>query len=291
MNLNFENQKDINLLRDYSAIFTRSEALSILKGDFNSINLKIERHHKEIPYSALSSYSSFLKYSYKILEKHYQNEYVLKNSFLTNWLIEELGKSDSIIFNEFRIGGSVTDLAMFNGVSKAFEIKTEYDSDQRLKGQIENYKEVFNETYLIIPKSKLNTYKKYKKDVGIILFDNASKDKFEFYKKSELRENLNPTILMQILNTHEYKRIVEIYFGELPKMNSFNQYKVCFELIRSIPIDEFNQLYLEQIKNRKLDKVFSLHAHKELNQICLALKLKQKEKRILIQNLKQPIQI
>lgn len=289
MNIKFGNKKDINLLRDYSTIFTRSEALSILKGDFNSIDLKIERHYNEIPKSALSSYSTFLKHSYKILEKYYQNEYVLKNSFLTNWLIEELGKSDSIIMNEFRIGGSVTDLAMFNGISKAFEIKTEYDSDQRLKSQIENYKEVFNETYLIIPKSKFSTYKKYKKDVGIILYDNTSNEKFEFYKKSELRENLNPTILMQVLNTNEYKRIVEKYFGELPKMNSFNQYKICFELIKSIPIVELNQLYLEQIKNRKFDKVLSASSFKELNQMCLALKLKQKEKRTLIQNLKQPI--
>ena len=289
--MNFGNQKDINLLRDYSTIFTRSEALSILRGDFNSIDLKINRHHKEIPYSALNSYSSFLKHSYKVLEKYYQNEYVLKNSFLTNWLIKELGKSDSIIFNEFRIGKSVSDLAMFNGISKAFEIKTEFDSDKRLKGQIENYKEVFNETYLIIPKSKINSYRKYSRNVGIILFDFKSKDKFEFFSKAEYRENLNPAILMQILNTDEYKRIVQKYYGELPKMNSFNQYKICYNLIESIPIIRLNEMYLEEIKKRKLDQVLSSHTHKELNQICLALRLKKKEKNNLIENLKQPIQI
>ncbi|WP_423817954.1 sce7726 family protein [Salinimicrobium sp. TIG7-5_MAKvit] len=289
--MNSGNQKDINLLRDYSTIFTRSEALSILKGDFKSIDLKINRHHKKIPNSALNSYSSFLKHSYKVLEKHYQNEYVLKNSFLTNWLIKELGKSDSIIFNEFRIGRSVSDLAMFNGVSKAFEIKTEFDSDQRLKVQIENYKEVFNETYLIIPKSKLSSYRKYSKKVGIILFDFQSKDKFEFFNKAEYRENLKPAILMQILNTEEYKRIVKNYYGDLPKMNSFNQYKVCFKLIKSIPIVRLNEMYLEEIKRRKLDQILSAHTYKELNQICLALKLKKKEKKNLIENLKQPIQI
>ncbi|WP_240793813.1 sce7726 family protein [Antarcticibacterium arcticum] len=253
--------------------------------------MKIDRNYKKIPKSALNSYSSFLKHAYQVLENHYQNEYVFKNAFLTDWLIKELGKSDSIIFNEFRIGGAVSDLAMFNGISKAFEIKTEFDSDQRLKGQIEYYSQVFNETYLIIPKEKLNMYKEYRKDVGIILFDNKNKEKFEFYNKAKFREKLNPTILMQILHTNEYKEIVEKYYGELPKMNSFNQYKLCYNLIKAIPINELNQMYLEQIKKREFDKILSLHTYRELNQICLALKLKKKEKRCLIKNLKQPIQI
>lgn len=287
--MNLKEKKDLNLLRDYSSIFTRSEAISMLQGNFSSINKKIDRHSDKIPNSAFTSYGKFLKYAYEVLENSYRNEYVFKNSFLTYWLISELGKSDSIIFNEFRAGNSVADLAMFNGVSKAFEIKTEFDSDQRLSGQIEDYKQVFNETYLIIPKSKLDLYKKYDISVGIILFDNNKSNKFEILRKAIIREDLNSTLLMEILNTNEYREIVNSYFGELPKMNSFNQYKTCFELIKTIPISELNQLYLEQIKKRKLEKVLSQHYFKELNQICLSLKLKKKEKRNLIENLKKPI--
>jgi hypothetical protein len=284
-------QRDLNLLRDYSSIFTRSEAISMLKGDFSSINIKIKRHSKNIPNSAFSSYSKFLKHAYGVLENSYQNEYIFKNSFLTHWLINELGKSESIVFNEFRAGKSVADLAMFNGVSKAFEIKTQFDSDQRLQGQIDDYKQVFNETYLIIPKSKVELYRKYDKAVGIILFDDDKIGKFEILRKSILIENLNPSLLMEILNTNEYKEIIKSYYGELPKMNSFNQYKISFDLIKSIPIFELNQLYLEQIKKRKLEKILSKHSYKELNQICLSLKLKEKQKRNLIENLKQPIHI
>ncbi|WP_203293502.1 sce7726 family protein [Luteirhabdus pelagi] len=287
--MNFETQNDINLLRDFSSIFTRSEAQLILKGNLDTVDFKIKRYYNRIPQSALTSYSKFLKHCYNVLEQHYQNEYVIKNSFLTNWLIKELGKSSSVVFNEFRIGKSVSDLAMFNGVSRAFEIKTEYDSEQRLKDQIKNYKEAFNEIYLIIPKSKLETYKKYGDGVGIILFDSSKNEKFEYYRKARYSENLNPAILMQILNTNEYKMVVQEYFGVLPSMNSFDQYKKCFDLIKSIPIVELNQLFLEQIKKRKLDNVLSTYRYKELNQISLALKLRKKEKRTLIKNLKQPI--
>jgi len=289
--MNFKEQKDLNLLRDYSSIFTRSEAISMLKGDFSSINVKIDRHSDKIPNSAYDSYLKFIKHAYRVLENSYQNEYIFKNSFLTHWLINELGQSNSIVFNEFRAGTSVADLAMFNGISKAFEIKTEFDSDKRLQGQIENYKQVFNETYLIIPKSKVDLYRKYDEAIGIILFDDNKTNKFEVFRKSVTIESLNTSMLMEILNTKEYKEIVESYYGKLPKMNSFNQYKICLELINSIPTVALNQLYLEQIKNRKLEKILSKHNYKELNQICLALKLKKKEKRNLIENLKQPIHI
>ncbi|MFY0630669.1 MAG: sce7726 family protein [Flavobacteriaceae bacterium] len=288
--MNPKREKDLNLLRDYSSLFTRSEAISMINGNFSSINKKIHRHSKNIPNTAVSSYSKFLKHAYQVLENSYRNEYVFKNSFITYWLINELGKSDSVVFNEFRAGNSVADLAMFNGLSKAFEIKTEYDSDQRLSRQIENYKQVFNETYLIIPKSKVDLYKKNDPSIGIILFDDDKNNKFEFLRKAVIKEDLNPLFLMQILNTNEYREIVKSYYGELPKMNSFNQYKTCFELIKKIPIGDFNQLCLEQIKMRKLENVLSEHSHKELNQICLSLKLKKKEKRSLIENLKKPIQ-
>lgn len=39
----------------------------------------------------------------------------------------ELGEKDSIVFNELSIGKAHADLAMFNGVSKVFEIKTIFD--------------------------------------------------------------------------------------------------------------------------------------------------------------------
>ena len=166
-------------------------------------DVKIDRHSEKIPNSAYGSYLKFIKHAYSVLENSYQNEYIFKNSFLTHWLINELGKSNSIVFNEFRAGTSVADLAMFNGISKAFEIKTEFDSDQRLQGQIENYKQVFNETYLIIPKSKVNLYKKHDEEIGIILFDDNKVGKFEIFRKSVAIENLNPSLLMEILNTKE----------------------------------------------------------------------------------------
>lgn len=278
----------INKLRDYSTIFSRSEAMSWLIGDFTSLDSKIERHSNSTS-RTFSNYLEFIKFSYDILKVHYQNEYVYKNSFLNNWLINEMGKSDSVLFNEFRVGKSVADLAMFNGISKAFEIKTEYDSDKRLTTQIADYKKAFNEVFLIIPSSKIDLYKKYDSEIGIILFDDSFEQQFEIYREPHTRQKLESAVIMEILHTEEYKSIVTEYFGDLPKMNSFNQYDICKSLIETIPICELNNLYLDRLKKRKLDNVLSNRYFKELNQICLALKLKKEEKQSLINNLKTPI--
>ncbi len=80
---------------------------------------------------------------------------------MTEWLIKEIGQSNSKVYSEYRVGNAIADLAMFNGNSKVFEIKTEYDTDSRLKLQIEYYRKVFNQIFLIVPETKLHLFKKY----------------------------------------------------------------------------------------------------------------------------------
>lgn len=282
---------DLNQLRDFSSIFMRNEVKSWLQGDFSSLEIKAQRYSNCIPKSGTSTYLNFIRHAYKVLEKNYQNEYIYKNSFLTEWLIKQLGETESMIFSEFRVGNSIADLAMFNGVSKAFEIKTEFDSVLRLESQLKDYKRAFNEVYLIVPKNKLTIYEKFDLEVGVIAFDGNKLERFELIRKSKLQEKIDAPIIMDVLHTKEYKKIVVQYFGELPEMDSFNQYKICFDLIQSIPIETLNQLYLDQIKQRKHDINLSSHHYWELNQISLALKLRKNEKSALISRLKNPIKL
>ncbi|MBK5210692.1 MAG: hypothetical protein JJE44_14515, partial [Flavobacteriaceae bacterium] len=106
-----------NQLRDYSSLFSRSEAQSWLRNDFSSIKHKINRYDGNWAKSKKATYIDYLKYVYSILESHYQNEYIFKNSFLNEWLIEEIGRNNSKVFNEYRVGNAVADLVMFNGNS------------------------------------------------------------------------------------------------------------------------------------------------------------------------------
>ena len=281
----------INQLRDYSSLFSRSQVLSWLKKDFTSINFKIERYDEKWINNRNTTYLDYLKYIYSILANNYQNEYIFKNEFLNNWLIKELGETNSQIFSEFRVGNSIADLVMFNGCSKIFEIKTELDSDSRLTLQLQNYEKAFNQIFLIIPKSKLTIYEKQDASIGLITYDPKSENTFSVYRKAKLNLGIEPSIIMSILHTNEYKSIVRKYYGYLPQMTSFNQHKVCSKLIFDIPKDKLNKLFIDEVKKRISSNALSSRYYKEFNQLFLALRMNRESKSKMIESLKTSIQI
>ncbi|MDM6752243.1 sce7726 family protein, partial [Escherichia coli] len=50
---------------------------------------------------------------------------------------------------ELPIKNSIVDVAVFNGTSTAYEIKTEYDSPKRLITQAPDYLDVFDKVYIV----------------------------------------------------------------------------------------------------------------------------------------------
>jgi hypothetical protein len=280
----------VNQLRDYSSLFSRGQVLSWLKKDFTSINFKINRYDKKLLNDHNATYLDYLKYVYSVLANNYQNEYIFKNEFLNNWLIKELGETNSKVFSEFRVGNSIADLVMFNGYSKIFEIKTELDNDSRLISQLKNYEKAFNMIFLIIPKSKVHIYEKQDASIGLITYAPTSQDIFTVYREANLNLDIEPSIIMSILHTNEYKSIVKKYYGYLPKMTSFNQYKICSELIFEIPKEKLNKLFIDEIKKRNSTNALSSTYYKEFNQLFLALKMDCDSKNKMINSLKTNVQ-
>lgn len=277
----------VNQLRDYSSLFLRSEISRLLNNDHRSINLKIERYDAYL-FEKDITYLQYYQYLYKVLGKHYQNEYYYKNEFLNHWLKSELGKSDSVIFSEFRIGKAIADLAMFNGTSRVFEIKTTLDKVDRLSGQLDAYRRVFNEIYLIVPTECLNNYLDCDYNVGIISFD-SQENSFHFIRKAYSLLNIEVSALMEVLYTHEYRKIVFSYFGFLPKMTDFTQFEICSQYIRRIPPEKLNELFVNTIKKRKVHNHFFNKKNSEMNQVCLSLNLNKKNRELLIDNLNRQI--
>jgi len=280
-----------NQLRDYSSLFTRSEAKAWMKKDFDSINYKINRYDSKWKNSQNTTYFDYLKYAYSIIEKYYQNEYVFKNSLLNEWLINEIGQSNAKIYSEYRVGNAIADLVMFNGNSKVFEIKTKFDTDHRLPIQLENYRNAFNQIFLVVPESKVHLYSKYDINIGLITFGENHNQKLKMQRKARTNTVIDANTIMNILHTQEYKSIVKSYFGVLPKMTSFNQYNKCYELLSKIPEHELNKLFISQMKNRGEKNALSKRYFKEFNQLSLALKLTKAERTNMIENLKSPLNV
>jgi len=279
----------LNELRDYSALFSRAEINHVLRDDFQSFNAKLIRYNNNIT-NKNSTYLSFLKKIYRILEKHYPNEYIYKNEFLNQWLIKELGTNKSIVYNELRLGKVIADLAMFNGISKVFEIKTILDKDVRLSNQILEYQKIFNEIYVVVPHSKVHKYLDLNGSIGIIAYDNDVKE-FSLIRKSFTNYNIDVDSIMQVLHTKEYLHIVKQYFNIVPQCSDFEKFKVCKDFISNIPPEGLNELFIDTMKRRKINNKFSSKGTKELNQVFLSLNFTDLQKEKLLEKLQSPIML
>ena len=72
--MNIKKSYNVDQLRDYSSLFSRSEVSRWCKNDMTSLDLKITRYDTSI-ISNNWTYSIYLKHIYKIIEKFYPNEY------------------------------------------------------------------------------------------------------------------------------------------------------------------------------------------------------------------------
>lgn len=275
---------DINQLRDFSALFTRGEILRLLKDDFDSVNKKLERYGL-IEKNHGSTYLKLFKQGYKKIQKGYQNEYVVKNEFLNKILISQTENRSSVVFNEVRLGDATGDLAIFNGISKVFEIKTILDKEYRLKNQIETYKKLFNEIYIIVPKENVDKYLKYDNTVAVISYDEGMRN-FNLERKAETFFDIDINVLMNVLHTKEYISITKKYYKEVPEMNAFDQFDICKELISEIPVKALNDLFVDTMKNRNIKNSFFDKINNEFNQICLSLNFSEEERKLFIDTLR-----
>lgn len=280
-------------MRSYSSIFSTTYFSKLLKNDdYSFINSKIMKYDQLLVGKEILTYHDYIKFVYKELSKQYRNEYIFKNTFINELLINKYGLKDTIAINEFRVGDSIADIVLFNGTSKAFEIKTELDSNKRLIGQLADYSKIFKESYIVTYETLVDKYLNEDNSVGIISLEKHSRGlKMTEIRPSKVNSEIDPECIIRSLRTNEYKSIVKQYFGELPVMNSFNMFDICRDLILQIPLNDLNYLFIEQLKKRK-SNTLTIESHiKELRQIGLAMNIDDKTHRILEEKLNKNIQI
>lgn len=277
-------------LRSYSSVFSRKVFSDIIGyqdlSHLNWLYSTYDQYQKEF-----DTYSDYIIYLYKYIAKYYQCEYVYKNEIINQILLRAYGTKNTIAFNEFRIGNSIVDFALMNGESRAFEIKTHFDSSRRLSKQMGDYKKVFNKCYIVVASEDVDYYKNLvEPNIGIIeLYYERGRVRLNEHRHAVSNLSLDSDILMGCLKTEEYKNIVFSYFGELPKVSEYEMYTACKSYIKQIPSEYLNELFLCEIKKRKNVTSKLKEVPKELRQICLSLNLSEKERSELAFQLSNPI--
>jgi hypothetical protein len=278
-------------LRSYSTIFSSNAFLRLIgQGDFDFINRKIERFDTEKFKNKEKTYNQYLQYIYQALCNGYRCEYIYKNQIINDLLLKKYKLSSTIAINEFRVGNSIVDIAMFNGISRAFEIKTELDSDKRLNTQLIDYEKLFDECYIVTHESLVDKYLNQKDDTGIIvLYKEKNCLKLKEIRSAKKNNTIDCETLIRCLRTTEYKNIIENFYGEIPDVSSFKMFDTCLLMMKRIPADELHTLMMTEFKKRKIDKNVILSSPKVLKHICLSLNMNFNAYSILNERLNQYI--
>lgn len=274
-------------LKSYSLAFSRRVFVDIIKyNDFKQIDWLYDKYDKCD--SKIESYGDYFEYMYNALADYYRCEYVYKNELIGKVLsryLKQRSITGTVAFNEFKVGNSIADLVLFNGETRAYEIKSDLDSPKRLTKQIYDYKKVFDRCYVVVPETKVCHYlEKTDDETGIIVLSRKKNGSLVLKEARSAVKNphIDVGLMMKCLHTSEYEHIISNRFGKLPDVPGYMLYDACQELMKTIPEPELKRLFRETVKSRTSNFIRICQLPYQLRQICLSLGLKERDLDILI---------
>ena len=181
--MNITNEKSLlaqEIYKNYSIYLNASQLLelhnSFEKIQENKSNLEIRK-----------GINDFIK-------SNYLNETVIKSLFIKNVVFKQ--KLSTCIY-EFPVGSSRVDLCCVRGKqgkSTGYEIKTDLDNLNRLHKQLDDYRSIFDEIYVICSEKKLDSIiQLIDNSIGIYLFkiNKNNKVSFNLFRKKPASSNLS----------------------------------------------------------------------------------------------------
>ena len=273
--------------RQYAHAFGRSVYSDILRwGDSETLAFLCRSNMC----SGDETYLDCLHRFYSSLKLNYRCEYVFKNELLAK-LRKHYARRPTLVVNEFRVGNSIVDIAFFNGESRAYEIKTGFDSPRRLEGQMNDYRRVFDKCYLVVEQRDVGNWKDYDEDMGIIAFCHGPRGKIsmEEVRPAKTNEHIDVDVLMTCLRAEEYEYIAEQYAGACLSECKYKHFEECKAILKSMDGEKLRNAFLETIEERKSSFELLGQTPRELYQICISMHLNGKQLYLITNSLNNKI--
>lgn len=188
------------------------------------------------------------------LNDKYRCEYVYKAAIADRIIFGRHSPRTASMQLELPVGRSIVDVAVFNGTSTAYEIKTELDSGKRLVSQSPDYLKAFDRVYLVTHPSLAERYAATVDErVGVLALSARN-------RLSEVRpavrdvSRIEPATVFRMLRRGEYMDAVERSFGvqpELPNGAIFAHYEQMFLGLSS---EAAHEVFVRALRLRTTDE-------------------------------------
>ena len=167
-----------------------------------------------------ASAADFFEASFEAVDSAYRCEYVYKTAIANRIVFGRHSPRTSSLHIELPVAGSIVDAAVFNGVSTAYEIKTEYDSHRRLKTQTPAYLKAFERVFVVCHPSAAEYYAGVLDErVGVLILNENNQLK-EIRSSSADVSRIDPSVVFRMLRREEFIKAVQDKWGPQPKMSN-----------------------------------------------------------------------
>jgi hypothetical protein len=223
--------------------FSETVVRQLLKNTRSSIldEVRILANENSVQFKGKTFNELFASF-YDYLVMNYRSEYIYKNAIANKILLGKHSLNTSSMLQEFRVDQCKADTVVLNGTSNVYEIKTELDSLERLKKQIEAYSKVFDMVHVIAHQSQLKKLEdELPKRIG--LMELTAKYSIKTIREAASgKKKVSPEVIFDSLRKQEYQNILLKHFSALPNVpntKAYQTYKKYFvKLTPEIAHDE-----------------------------------------------------
>lgn len=244
------------------------------------------------PPSQSARLSIWFGFFYRQLLDHYRCEYVYKNAIATKIFLSRHSLQNSLMTDEIRSAGSRGDVAILNGTSTIYEIKSEFDSFDRLDNQVSDYQKVFDRIYVVTTEKKSRVLTgTAQRSVGIIVLRDDGT--LSTLRESEShKQSTDPAAIFDCMRQSEYCRAVAEVFGYVPQVPNSELYRKAKEMFCSLPSHVAHDLMVSQIKRRGKKRPFAELIESApvcLKHVCLSFSKSPTMARQIAARLEEPL--
>ena len=192
----------------------------------------------------------FLEDAFAFLSRTRRTEYVYKNAIATNILLGTHSLNTSFMLTEFRTADCKADCVVLNGTSNVYEVKSDYDSMDRLDNQLSAYRKVFEHIRVITSERLLPKVSAIAEDwVGLsVLRPTGSIG--DIRKPVSMKHAVSPEAIFDSLRRPEYEAIVLRQFGRIPDVPNTRIYGECKAMFRQLTPEVAHDEMVRVVKAR-----------------------------------------
>jgi|TARA_R110001583_G_scaffold126857_1_gene278432 hypothetical protein len=234
--------------REASKLFTSTKLSALADGDFSYVTRVAQQY---LGVDHISDIKDIFNLVHKKLSQEYRSEYYFKNAIAKRHLLGKHSLSTATMLSEFRVGRSKADCVIVNGKSTCYEIKSEFDTLNRLNTQLIDYLKVFDEVYVVCAnKNVASVLENSDPRVGVLVL--TSKNYLsEKRTPTPRKEPIDIEILMKSLRKAEYLDIVESMGLPVPDVPNSRLQSECESLLTSVDPKKLSKAFLNVIKKTR----------------------------------------